>query len=70
MSERELRALGIGLLATTTEEKTADNATDATPADVHAYSATMATTATQVNPFHDSIDLTSAEGNKLYQKAT
>ena len=29
-----------------------------------------ATTATQVNPFHDVIDLSSAEEKKLYQKAT
>ena len=70
MSARELRALGIRLLVITTEAKKADDATDATTADVHAYSATMDTTATQVNPFHDSIDLTSVEGKKIYQKAT
>ena len=29
-----------------------------------------ATTVIQVNLFHDVIDLTSAEGKKLYQKAT
>ena len=29
-----------------------------------------ATTAIQVNPFHDDIDLTSSEGKKLCQKAT
>ena len=28
----------------------------------------IATTATQVNPFHDAIDLSSAEGKKSYQK--
>ena len=28
------------------------------------------TTATQVNPFHDVIDLSSSEGKKLHQKAT
>ena len=30
----------------------------------------MAKTATQVNPFHDFIDILSAEGKKLCQKAT
>ena len=29
-----------------------------------------ATTATQVNPFYDTIDLSSAEGKKLHQKTT
>ena len=29
-----------------------------------------ATTTTQVNPYHDAIDLSSPEWNKLYQKPT
>ena len=63
MSNRELRALGV-IQTNPITESTGTESTNNT--------VTMATaiTATQVNPFHDVIDLSSAEGKKLYQKAT
>ena len=59
MTTRELRALGI----------TIDNP-NANPTNQSAATTTMATTASQVNPFHNVIDINSAEGKKLHQKAT
>ena len=53
ISDRELRALGIILPATTAGETTQDTNIDG---------ATMATASSQVNPFHDTIDLSSVEG--------
>ena len=58
MTTRELRALGV-MQTNTNTESTNNTVTMAT-----------AITATQVNPFHNAIDLSSAEGKKLYQKAT
>ena len=60
MSTRELRALGIDV---TNLINTPTTNTNTTPT-------IMATTALQVNPFHHVIDLSTAEGKKLYQKAT
>ena len=65
MSTRELRALGVNTdnLNTNTTAVTTNQVEDTTQS-------IMATTALQVNPFHHVIDLSTAEGKKLYQKAT
>ena len=61
MSNRELRALGvIQTNKNPSPTKTVINTT---------ITIATAITVTQVNPFHDVIDLSSAEGKKLYQKA-
>ena len=61
MSTRELRALGVD--APTLNVDTTTTTTITTPT-------TMATTSLQVNPFHHVIDLSAAEGKKLYHRAT
>ena len=59
MTTRELRALGI----------TIDNP-DTNPTNQSISTTTMAPTASQVNPFHNTIDINASEGNKFNQKAT
>ena len=66
MSNRELRALGLGLPGDATGTATSDTTT----VDATIDSATMAITATQVNPCHDVADLSSPEEKTLCQKAT
>lgn len=61
MSDRELRELGISLPGDTPDTNTVEKTIDGT---------TMAATATQVNPYHEVIDLLSPKGKNLHQKAT
>ena len=73
MSRREVLALGI-ILPNTTINNVNSPSQNTTVANNTVTNTTvrMATAiiATQVNPFYDIIDLSSAEGKKLYQKAT
>ena len=66
MSDRELRSLGISLPGETTETTKVET----TAVDTTIESTKMATIATQVNPSHDVVDLSSLEGKKLCQNAT
>ena len=59
MTMRELIALGI----------TIDNP-NTNPTNQSTTTTTMATAASQVNPFHNVIDINATEGKKLHQKAT
>ena len=68
MTTRELRALGIEIQEPVIQNQTNNVNTNAVQ-NIH-NTMTAATTATQVNPFHDIIDLTSSEGKKPHQKAT
>ena len=73
MSRRELIALGVTVTNNNQSNTSNANQTSTTTnSTVTNNTVTMATaiTATQVNPFHDMIDLSSAEGKKLHQKAT
>ena len=70
MSNRELAALGISLPVTATDATAAGHTTETTTADTNIVNRSMlATTATQVNPYHDVVDLSSPEGKKLCSKA-
>ena len=66
MPNRELRSLGLGLPGETNHTTTSDT----TIVDTTNDSTTMAITATQVNPHHDFICLSSSKRKKLYQKST
>ena len=69
MSRRELIALGVAVTNNNQSNTSNTNQTSTTTnSTVTNNTVTMATaiTATQVNPFHDMIDLSSAEGKKLY----
>ena len=70
MPDKELRALGLALPEIKTEVTTADNKTYATTTDSFVDITIMATTAAHVNLFHNDTGLSSAEGNKIYQKET
>ena len=74
MPRRELRALGINAKTTEDIEQTNNTNNNDPNSDSNSINSNnimaTATTATQVNPFHDVIDLSSAEEKKLYQKAT
>ena len=59
MSIRELRALGINI-----------NNSDTNTMNQNIEPTIMVTTASQVNPFHNVIDINTTEGKKLHQKAT
>ena len=74
MSRRELIALGINIKQSEEPEPreeletvTNSNMNDENPI---VAAVTIATTAIQVNKFHNVIDLSSVEGKKLHQKAT
>ena len=74
MSRKELRAFGVNTETTEDIEqisntKNNDPNSDSNSVDSNNIMATV-TTATQVNPFHEAIDLSSAEGKELHQKAT
>ena len=64
MSQRELRTLGITM--STSQVQTVEVNNDANQKNTNMATAT---TATQVNPFHNVIDLSTDQGKKLYQKA-
>ena len=68
MSTRELRALGVGV----ENSNTNPNSTNNEDSNINVSTNVMetATTAAQVNPLYDTIDLSLAEGKKLHQKAT
>ena len=71
MSNRELAALEVSLPVISTDAATAGSTTETTTVDTNIENIKMsATTATQVNPYHDVIELSSPQGKKLHQKST
>ena len=68
MTTREARALGVAVTERVQQESTIEE--QVAHANQNLQTMATATTALQVNPFHNVIDLTYAKGNKLCQKAT
>ena len=66
MSDSELEALGMSFPLATTEIATAGETSDTITAYTNIDGAKMSTTAVQVNFFHDVMDFSSVEGEKLY----
>ena len=72
MSRRELTALGVAVTNNNQSNTSNANQTSTTTNSAVTNNAvTMATAiaATQVNPFHDAIDLSSTEGKKIAPKS-
>ena len=68
MTTRELRALGVSVENSNNDLNSTNNEDSNTNVSTNIMA--TATTATQVNPFYDAIDSSSAEGKKLNQKET
>ena len=66
MSDRELRPLGIILLSMTSGTTIAGETIDVGTTDTIIGCKNIVTTASQMIPFRDATDLSSAEGKKFY----